>query len=91
MGALLAGGRLVVVPRVVARAPGEFGRLVGRERVTVLNQVPSAFYQLVQAVAEDAGAGAGRCLRWVIFGGEALEAGRLAGGPGVAAGRGRCW
>ncbi len=87
-GALLAGGRLVVVPRVVARAPGEFGRLVGRERVTVLNQVPSAFYQLVQAVAEDAGAGAGWCLRWVIFGGEALEAGRLAGWSGRGGGAG---
>ena len=87
-GALLAGGRLVVVPRVVARAPGEFGRLVGRERVTVLNQVPSAFYQLVQAVAEDGGAGAGWCLRWVIFGGEALEAGRLAGWSGRGGGAG---
>ncbi len=87
-GALLAGGRLVVVPRVVARAPGEFGRLVGRERVTVLNQVPSAFYQLVQAVAEDAGAGAGWCLRWVIFGGEVLEAGRLAGWSGRGGGAG---
>ncbi|SEG92212.1 nonribosomal peptide synthetase DhbF [Saccharopolyspora kobensis] len=74
-GALLHGGRLVVVPHEISRSPQEFRRLLVDERVTVLNQTPSAFYQLSQADREDP---AGElALRVVIFGGEALELSRL--------------
>jgi amino acid adenylation domain-containing protein len=78
-GALLAGGRLVVVSHQISRSPAELLRLAARQRVTVLNQVPSAFYQLMQAEQEQPEAGRGLSLRWVIFGGEALDPGRLAG------------
>ncbi|MYW61642.1 MULTISPECIES: amino acid adenylation domain-containing protein [unclassified Streptomyces] len=74
-GALLYGGRLVVVPHLTSRDPGAFRRLLAEERVTVLNQTPSAFHQLAAADRDDPGELA---LRYVVFGGEALEPGRLA-------------
>jgi amino acid adenylation domain-containing protein len=72
-GALATGGSVVVVPREVALAPESFLALLAAERVTVLNQTPSAFRQLVRAVAEDGDAGRDLALRTVIFGGEALD------------------
>ncbi|BAU81364.1 actinomycin synthetase II [Streptomyces laurentii] len=72
-GALLHGGRLVVVPYAVSRSPRDFLRLLRDEGVTVLNQTPSAFEQLVDA---DEGPTAG-ALRYVVFGGEALRPERL--------------
>jgi amino acid adenylation domain-containing protein len=69
-GALLHGGRLVVVPSVVARSPRDLHRLLAGERVTVLNQTPSAFQLLIEADREEPRPLA---LRWVIFGGEALD------------------
>ncbi|MEV0536298.1 non-ribosomal peptide synthase/polyketide synthase [Kitasatospora sp. NPDC050463] len=73
-GALLHGGRLVVVDHETSRSPGRFLELLARERVTVLNQTPSAFYQLMQADQE---AAPELALRTVVFGGEALEHARL--------------
>ncbi len=74
-GALLYGGRLVVVPYWVSRSPEAFFDLLAAERVTVLNQTPSAFRQLLWA---SEGKPADLALRYVIFGGEALEPASLA-------------
>jgi len=76
-GALLYGGRLVVVPYLVSRAPEEFVELINREGVTVLNQTPSAFRQLMDA-EERTPLRMNSPLRWVIFGGEALDLKMLA-------------
>ncbi|MFD3258203.1 amino acid adenylation domain-containing protein [Paenibacillus lentus] len=76
-GALLNGGRLVVVPHEISRSPAQFLQLLVQEQVTVLNQTPSAFYAFMQADRDHAEIGRSLALRYVIFGGEALELGRL--------------
>ncbi|MBV9058811.1 MAG: amino acid adenylation domain-containing protein, partial [Pseudonocardiales bacterium] len=76
-GPLLHGGRLVVVPYEVSRSPRQFLQLLAREGVTVLNQTPSAFYQLMQADQDDPAIGQSLALRTVVFGGEALQPARL--------------
>ena len=76
-GALLYGGRLVIVSYETSRSPYEFLQLLVNEKVTVLNQTPSAFYQLMQADREQQEVGKQLQLRYVIFGGEALELNRL--------------
>jgi nonribosomal peptide synthetase DhbF len=76
-GALLHGGRLVVVPHRITRSPDEFLKLLCDEQVTVLNQTPSAFYQLMQADKENPLQGQALALRYVVFGGEALDLGHL--------------
>nr|WP_257890634.1 non-ribosomal peptide synthetase [Rhodococcus sp. USK10] len=70
-GALTTGGRLVVVDHFVARSPDEFTSLLEREGVTVLNQTPSAFGQLVDRELPQS-------LRLLIFGGEPLDASTVA-------------
>ncbi|ASA20601.1 non-ribosomal peptide synthetase [Paenibacillus donghaensis] len=74
-GALLYGGKLVVVPKAVAQDTKEFLLLIQEEKVTVLNQTPSAFYRLMNEEAKLSEAEL--CLRYLIFGGEALQAGML--------------
>ena len=69
-GCLLTGGRLVLLPRRTARDPESLHALLVREGVTVLNQTPSAFSQLVAAGGFRAG---GLSVRLLIFGGEALD------------------
>ncbi|WP_248807398.1 non-ribosomal peptide synthetase, partial [Pseudomonas sp. MWU13-2100] len=73
-GALLHGGRLLVVPQLVSRSPEDCYALLCNAGVTVLNQTPSAFRQLLNAQGES---DLRHSLRQVIFGGEALETGIL--------------
>ncbi|MEW5925947.1 MAG: amino acid adenylation domain-containing protein [Gemmatimonadota bacterium] len=72
-GALLYGGRLVVVPFLTTRSPEHFHRLLADEGVTMLSQTPSAFKQLVQADLASGVDPSALRLRHVVFGGEALD------------------
>ncbi|PZD92993.1 hypothetical protein DNH61_25395 [Paenibacillus sambharensis] len=73
-GALLYGGQLLIVDKEEAQDPSAFLKLLEREGVTVLNQTPSAFYRLVDAVAgAQTGDRPALKLRYVVFGGEALN------------------
>jgi amino acid adenylation domain-containing protein len=76
-GALLYGGRLVIVSHDVSRSPIAFHALLRQAGVTVLNQTPSALRQLIDAdqLVADATPFA---LRYIILGGEALDVSSLA-------------
>ncbi|QBG56334.1 non-ribosomal peptide synthetase [Bacillus amyloliquefaciens] len=73
-GALLYGGKVVIVPKETARDPHLYRQLLQSEGVTVLNQTPTAFSGLIH---EEAGHTDKLKLRYVIFGGEALQPGML--------------
>lgn len=70
-GALLKGGRLVIIDKDVARNTEEFLEVLKRERVTVLNQTPAAFYNLIDTELKSTDRTLS--LRTVIFGGDALK------------------
>lgn len=69
-GAFLYGGKLIVIPYWLSRSSDAFYQLLAEEKVTVLNQTPSAFSQLITSAHTQP---RDLALRYVIFGGEALD------------------
>jgi iturin family lipopeptide synthetase C len=74
-GALFYGGKLVIIPQMVARDTKAYLEILKKEKVTILNQTPSAFYNLIQAESQEQEASLN--VRKIIFGGEALSPGKL--------------
>jgi amino acid adenylation domain-containing protein len=75
-GCLCSGGELLVVSMDMAKNSQEFAGFISREKVTVLNQVPTMFSNLTEYML-GRGSGQKMALRYVIFGGEALHPGML--------------
>ncbi|MER6401860.1 amino acid adenylation domain-containing protein, partial [Kitasatospora sp. NPDC001603] len=72
-GALLHGGRLVVVPSAIARSPHDMLDLLTTEQATILCQTPSAFRTLTQLAADNDPRIDQLALRAIVFAGERLE------------------
>ncbi len=69
-GALRYGAKLVLVPHAIARSPQELHQFVCQHGITVLNQTPSAFKAFIASYVANP---LPDCLRYIIFGGEALD------------------
>ena len=69
-GALLFGGKLVIVPSAMRKDPIALGTLINQKGVTVFNQTPGSFYQFQEAYLPE---NYQTTIRYVIFGGEALN------------------
>ncbi|HDP5831075.1 TPA: amino acid adenylation domain-containing protein [Staphylococcus aureus] len=74
-GAILYGGKLIIVSDEIAKDTSKFSELLINEKVSVLNQTPSSFYSLIDYSNEHHLLYPN--LRYVIFGGEALNPKKL--------------
>ncbi|MCP5053871.1 MAG: amino acid adenylation domain-containing protein, partial [bacterium] len=71
-GPLLYGGKLIVPQWDDVRDTGRFLSLLKRHSVTVLNQTPRAFYNLIEEEKMSSNKALNRHLRYVCFGGDRL-------------------
>lgn len=69
-GCLCSGGRLVILSHDHKRNPQRVYATLCQEKVTILNQTPSAFYPLSQIAIDS---NLTHHLNWVILSGEALD------------------
>jgi amino acid adenylation domain-containing protein len=76
-GALLHGGRVVVVPRRATQDPAMLLEIIRRHKVTVLNQTPASFYSFADYALQQEKSDL--ALRYIIFGGDMLQPARLLG------------
>jgi amino acid adenylation domain-containing protein len=71
-GSMLYGGTLVVVPKEIAQDSIVFYDFLLRNKITVLNQTPTAFRSLMQNNRNRLFTGPAATVRYLIFAGEAL-------------------
>lgn len=71
-GSLLTGSKLIIVPDLITKQATDLLALTRKENVTVLNQTPSSFYNLLKFRAFE-----NPQLRYLIFGGESLNPRKL--------------
>ena len=71
-GSTLYGASLVIISREDAQDAFKVATIIKDKKITILNQVPSAFYNLMQIENEQM-----KSVRYLIFGGEALKPDKL--------------
>lgn len=74
--ALAYGGKLILLPHAISSSIEDFHNLIQQEKITVLNQTPSAFYQLSLYQRSKLSL-ENNALRLLILGGETLDPTRL--------------
>ncbi|MBM3642583.1 MAG: AMP-binding protein, partial [Alphaproteobacteria bacterium] len=72
-GPFLTGARTLLVPQEIRKSFYDFRTLLAEQGVTVLSQTPSSFYQLINVERELSSKERPLSLRYVVFGGEALD------------------
>ncbi|NBS35741.1 MAG: hypothetical protein EBS82_07955, partial [Methylocystaceae bacterium] len=72
-GPFLTGARTVLVPQEIRKSFYDFRTFLAEQGVTILSQTPSSFYQLTSVERELGANGRPLSLRYVVFGGEALD------------------
>lgn len=76
-GALLHGGKLVILSDEQIRNLNLFYDICLKEEITIINQTPSVFYQFAEIALNQPNSKKLINLRYVIFGGEALNFAQL--------------
>ncbi|MCP4152466.1 MAG: AMP-binding protein, partial [bacterium] len=74
-GALLYGGKLILIPGMVTKDTARYLEILKEQKVTVLNQTPQAFYSLAHLEMQSPGKELN--LKYVIFGGDTLKPRKL--------------
>ncbi len=75
-GALFYGGKLIILSKNIVRSPQLLAHTIIDEKVTVLNQTPSSFSQLISKGFTKSSY-IHNSLRYIIFGGESLKPGTI--------------
>jgi amino acid adenylation domain-containing protein/non-ribosomal peptide synthase protein (TIGR01720 family) len=76
-GALLYGGKLIIIPSIIAKDSEAYIDILNKHGVTVLNQTPLSFYNIIKQELEKERSDLQ--LRYVIFGGDVLSPEKLEG------------
>ncbi len=71
-GSLLYNGKLIIVPYDISRDFYAYTKIILQQKVSILNHTPTAFYQLADILIREEPRKLSH-LRYVIFGGEALQ------------------
>ncbi|MCP4158079.1 MAG: amino acid adenylation domain-containing protein, partial [bacterium] len=74
-GALLYGGKVIIIDGITAKDSMQYLEILKKENVTVLNQTPPAFFNIAHLELQSSGTELK--IKYVIFGGDVLQPAKL--------------